>query len=86
MWKRVSSYGDGYVSRSLLEQQIVLQSWYYEWHGGGEPDPGQLPEGYRQLPNDRRRAVRALHSCDRLVRVAVGLLAVCVATLVVRSL
>ena len=85
MWKRVSSYGDDYVPRSLLEQQIVLQSWYYEWHGG-EPDPGQLPEGYRQLSNDKRRAVRALHPCDRLVRVAIVLLAAWVATLVVHAL
>lgn len=85
MWKRVSSYGDGYVPHSLLEQQIVLQSWYYEW-SGGEPDPGQLPEGFRQLPHDKRRARRVLQSDDKLVRAAVGVLALCVAILVVRSL
>lgn len=85
VWKRVSSFGDGYVPRSLLEQQIVLQSWHYEW-SGGEPDPGQLPEGYRQLSHDRRRAVRMLNSGDKLVRAVVGVLAACVAILVVRSL
>lgn len=85
MWKRVSSFGDGYVPRSLLEQQIVLQSWHYEW-SGGEPDPGQLPEGYRQLSHDRTRAVRILHSGEKLVGALIAILAVCVAGLVVRSL
>ena len=85
MWKRVSSYGDDYVPRSLLEQQIVLQSWHYEW-SGGEPDPGQLPEGYRQLPGDRMRAVRALQPEDWLVRAGIGILAVGVAILVAISL
>lgn len=85
MWKRVSSYGDGYVPRSLLEQQIVLHNVVYEWHGG-EPDPAQLPEGYRQLPQDRTRARRTLQPGDRLVRAIVGLLAVCLAFLVLGSL
>lgn len=85
MWKRVSSYGDGYVPRSLLEQQIVLQSWYYEW-SGGEPDRGQLPEGYKQSPHDRARAYRMLQPDDKLVRAVIGLLALCVAVLVARSL
>ena len=85
VWKRVSSYGDGYVPRSLLEQQIVLQSWHYEW-SGGEPDPGLLPEGYRQLPDDRTRAVRTLEPSEWLVRAVVGVLAVCVAVLVAGSL
>ena len=85
MWKRVSSYGKGYVPRSLLEQQIVLQSWHYEW-SGGEPDPGQLPEGYRQLPHDRARAVRALQADERLVRIAIGVLAIWVAIMVAGSL
>ena len=85
MWKKVSSYGDCYVPRSLLEQQTVLQSWYYEW-SGGEPDPGQLPEGYKQLPHDRARAHRILQFEDKLVRAVIGLLAFCVAVLVVHSL
>jgi hypothetical protein len=85
MWKRVSSYGDDYVPRSLLEQQIVLQSVTYEW-SGGEPDPGQLPEGYRQLPHDKTRARRSLQPGDRLVRAVVGILAICMAILVLRSL
>ena len=85
MWKRVSSYGDGYVPRSLFEQQIVLQSWHYEWTGG-EPDPGQLPEGYRQLPHDRWRAVRVLQSDDKLGRAVIGILAACVAILAVSAI
>jgi hypothetical protein len=85
MWKRVSSYGTGYVPRSLLEQQIVLQSWHYEWRGG-EPDPGQLPEGYRQLKHDKSRARRMLQSDDKLVLGVIGTLAFCVAVLVVQSL
>lgn len=85
MWKRVSGYGDGYVARSLLEQQIVLQSVVYEWQGG-EPDPAQLPEGYRQLPDDRTRARRCLQPADKLVRVVIGVLAAWVALLVLRSL
>ena len=85
MWKRVSSYGDSYVPRSLLEQQIVLESWHYEW-SGGEPNPGQLPEGYKQSPRDRARAYRMLQSGDKLVRAVIGLLALCVAVLVARSL
>ena len=85
MWKRVSSYGEGYVPRSLLEQQIVLQSWHYEW-SGGEPDPGQLPEGYRQLPHDRTRAVRTLQAGDWVVRAAVVVLAIWVAIMAAGSL
>ena len=85
VWKRVSSYGDGYVPCSLLEQQVVLQSWHYEW-SGGEPDPGQLPEGYRQLPHDKARAQRMLQPDDKLVRAVIGLLAFCVAVLVLRSI
>ena len=85
MWKRVSSYGDNYVPRSLLEQQIVLQSCHYEW-SGGEPDPGQLPDGYRQLPHDRARACRSLQAGDKLVRAVIAILAVCVAVLVAGSL
>lgn len=85
MWKRVSSYGSDYVPRSLLEQQIVLQSWHYEW-SGGEPDPGQLPEGYRQLADDRFRARPTLQADDKLVRGVVGVLAVCLAVLVARSI
>lgn len=85
MWKRVSSYGDDYVPRSLLEQQMVLQSVTYEW-SGGEPDSGQLPEGYRQLPHDKTRARRSLQPGDRLVRAVVGILAICMAILVLRSL
>lgn len=85
MWKRVSSYGSGYVPRSLLEQQIVLQSWHYEW-SGGEPDPGQLPEGYRQLAHNKYRARRVLQSDDKLVLRVVGLLALCLAVLVAQSL
>jgi hypothetical protein len=76
MWKRVSSYGD---------EQMVLQSVTYEW-SGGEPDPGQLPEGYRQLPHDKTRARRSLQPGDRLVRAVVGILAICIAILVLRSL
>ena len=82
MWKRVSSYGEGYVPRSLLEQQLVLQSYTYEW----EPDPGQLPEGYRQLPNDKTRARRTLQPADKLVYAAVGVFATCIAILVLGSL
>ncbi len=85
MWKRVSSYGDSYVPGSLLEQQIVLQSCHYEW-SGGEPDPGQLPEGYKQLRHDRARAHRVLQSGDKLVRGVIGLLALWVAVLVLGSL
>lgn len=85
MWKRVSSYGEGYVPRSLLEQQMVLQSYTYEW-SGGEPDPGQLPEGYRQLPYDKTRARRTLQSGDKLVRAVIAILAICMAVLVLRSL
>jgi hypothetical protein len=85
VWRRVSSYGSGYVPRSLLEQHIVLQSWYYEWRGG-EPDPGQLPEGYRQLARDKRRARRTLQTADKLVLGIVLLLAFCVAVLVAGSL
>ena len=85
MWRRASGYGDGYVPRSLLEQQIVAQSWYYEWQGG-EPDPGQLPEGFTQLPHDKTRARRSLGSGDKLVRAVIGLLAVYVAVLVARSI
>jgi len=85
LWKRVSSYGNDYVPRSMLEQQIVLQSWTYEW-SGGEPDPGQLPEGYTQLAHDKFRARRTLQSDERIVRRVIGLLAICVALLVVRSI
>ena len=85
VWKRVSSYGDDYVPRSLLEQQIVSQGWYYEW-SGGEPDPGQLPEGYKQLVHDKSRARRTLQSGDKIVRRVVILLAICVGVLVVRSM
>jgi len=85
VWKRVSSYGDGYVPRSLLEQQIVAQSCHYEW-SGGEPDPRRLPEGYEQLPHDRARACQVLQSGDKLVRGVIGLLALCVAVLVAGSL
>jgi hypothetical protein len=85
MWKRVSSYGEDYVPRSLLEQQLVLQSYTYEW-SGGEPDPGQLPEGYRQLANDRTRARRTLQAADKLVYAAVGVFAMCIAILVLRSI
>ena len=85
MWKRVSSYGDDYVPNSLLEQQIVLQSWHYEW-SGGEPDAGQLPEGYKQLAHDRSRARRTLQTGDKIVRGIVGLLALCLAVLVARSI
>ena len=85
MWKRVSSYGDSYVPGSLLEQQIVLQSWHYEW-SGGEPDPGQLPEGYKQLRHDSARAHRVLQSGDKLVGRVIGLLALWVAVLVLGSL
>lgn len=85
MWKRVNSYGNGYVPRSLLEQQIVLQNWHYEW-SGGEPDPGQLPEGYEQLPHDKTRARRTLQPADKLVRAVVAVLALCVAVLVVRAI
>ena len=85
MWKRVSSYGDNYVPGSLLEQQIVLQSCHYEW-SGGEPDPGQLPEGYRQLPHDRARACPSLQAGDKLVHAIIAILAVCVAVLVAGSL
>jgi hypothetical protein len=81
----VSSYGEGYVPRSLLEQQIVLQSWHYEW-SGGEPDPGQLPEGYAQLPHDRARAQRVLQSDDKLVRAVIGLLTLGLAVLVAFSI
>jgi hypothetical protein len=84
VWKRVSSYGDGYVATSLLEQQIVLHSYYYEW-SGGEPDAGQLPEGYKQLPHDRARACRSLQAGDKLVRAVIGILALCVALLVAGS-
>ncbi|TDJ15012.1 MAG: hypothetical protein E2O65_13075 [Gammaproteobacteria bacterium] len=84
MWKRVSSYGDGYVPGSLLEQQIVLQSYHYEW-SGGEPDPGQLPEGYKQLPHDRARACRSLQFGDKLVRAVIAILALWVAVLVAGS-
>ncbi len=85
MWKRVSSYGNDYVPRSMLEQHIVSQSWTYEW-SGGEPDPGQLPEGYKQLARDKFRARRTLQSGDRIVRWVIGLLAICVALLVARSI
>lgn len=85
MWKRVSYYGDGYVPRSLLEQQIVLQSWHYEW-SGGEPDTGQLPEGYAQLAHDKSRARRTLQPADKLVRAVVAVLALCVALLVARAI
>jgi len=85
LWKRVSSYGDDYVPRSMLEQQIVSQSWTYEW-SGGEPDPGQLPEGYKQFAHDKFRARRTLQSGDRIVRRVIGLLAICVALLVARSI
>lgn len=85
MWRRVSGYGDGYVPRSLLEQQIVIQHVIYEWTGG-EPDPAQLPEGYRQLPDDRTRARRSLQPAERLVRWTIGLLAACVTILVLGSL
>ncbi len=85
VWKRVSSHGDGYVPRSLLEQQIVLQSWRYEW-SGGEPDPRQLPEGYAQLRHDKRCAQRTLQSGEKMVRAVIALLAVWVAVLVVQSL
>jgi hypothetical protein len=84
VWKRVSSYGDGYVARSLLEQQIVLQSYHYEW-SGGEPDPGQLPEGYKQMPHDRARACQSLQAGDKLVRAVIATLALCVAVLVAGS-
>lgn len=85
MWKKVSSYGEGYVPRSLLEQQIVLQSWHYEW-SGGEPDPGQLPEGYAQLRHDKRRARRTLQPGDKILRAVIALLAVWVAVLVAQSI
>ena len=85
VWKRISSYGEGYVPRSLLEQQIVLQSWHYEW-SGGEPDPGQLPEGYRQLPHDRTRAVRRLQPDEWIVRAVVVVLAIWMAIMVAGSL
>lgn len=85
VWKRVSSYGENYVPRSLLEQHIVSQSWQYEW-SGGEPDPGQLPEGYAQLRNDRWRARRTLQTGDKIVRAVIALLALGVAILVVRSI
>ena len=84
VWKRVSVYGDGYVPRSLLEQQIVQHSCHYEW-SGGEPDPRQLPEGYRQLPHDNARAQRSLQSEDKLVRAVIWLPALCVAVLVAGS-
>lgn len=85
MWKRVSSFGEGYVPRSMLEQEIVASSYTYEW-SGGEPDPGQLPEGYRQMPHDRTRARRSLQSDDKVVRAVVGVLAAWVAILVLLSL
>ena len=85
MWKRVSGYDDGYVPRSLLEQHIVAQSWYYEWQGG-EPDPGQLPEGYIQLTHNKACARRSLQSDDKVVYAVIGLLALCVAVLVARSI
>ena len=85
MWKRVSSYGDDYVPRSLFEQQIVLQSWHYEW-SGGEPDPGQLPEGYKQLAHDKARARRTLQSGEKLVRGVIWMLAAWVAVLVAASI
>ncbi|MDX2314615.1 MAG: hypothetical protein QNL90_11150 [Gammaproteobacteria bacterium] len=85
LWKRVSSYGNDYVPRSMLEQQIVLQSWTYEW-SGGEPDPGQLPEGYKQLEHDRSRARRTLQSGDKIVLRVIWLLAFCVGVLVLRSM
>ena len=85
VWKRVSSYGNDYVPRSMLEQQIVSQSWTYEW-SGGEPDPGQLPEGFKQLAHDKSRARRTLQSGDKIVRRVIALLALCVAVLVVRSI
>ncbi len=85
MWKRVSSYGDSYVPGSLLEQQIVLQSCHYEW-SGGEPDTGQLPEGYKQLSHDRARACRSLQAGDKLVRAVIAILALWVAVLVAGSL
>jgi len=85
MWKKVSSYGDDYVPRSLFEQQIVLQSWHYEW-SGGEPDPGQLPEGYKQLAHDKARARRTLQSGDKLVRGVIWMLAAWVAVLVAASI
>jgi hypothetical protein len=73
------------VPRSLLEQQIVLQSWYYQW-SGGEPDPGQLPEGYKQLAHDKSRARRVLLPGDKIVRGVIALLAFCVGVLVVRAI
>lgn len=85
MWKRVSSYGNDYVPRSMLEQHIVSQSWTYEW-SGGEPDPGQLPEGFKQLAHDKSRARRTLQSDDKMVRRVIGLLALCVGVLVIRSI
>jgi len=85
MWKRVSGYDDGYVPRSLLEQHIVSQGCYYQWHGG-EPDAGQLPEGYRQLARDKYRARRTLSRDDKRLLQVVVALAACVAVLVVRSL
>lgn len=85
MWKKVSSYGEDYVPRSLLEQHIVSQSWQYEW-SGGEPDPGQLPEGYVQLRNDRRRARRTWQFGDKIVHAVIALLALGVAILVARSI
>lgn len=85
MWKRVSGYDDGYVPRSLLEQQIVSQSVHYQW-SGGEPDAGQLPEGYRQLAQDKFRARRTLDADGKRVLPVVAVLALCVAVLVARSL
>jgi len=85
VWKRVSSYGNDYVPRSMLEQHIVSQSWTYEW-SGGEPDPGQLPEGFKQLAHDKSRARRTLQSDDKIVRRVIGLLALCVGVLVIRSI
>ena len=85
MWKKVSSYGDDYVPCSLFEQQIVLQNWHYEW-SGGEPDPGQLPEGYKQLAHDKARARRTLQSADKLVRGVIWMLAAWVAVLVAASI
>jgi len=85
VWKRVSSYGNDYVPRSMLEQHIVSQSWTYVW-SGGEPDPGQLPEGFEQLAHDKSRARRTLQSEDKIVRRVIGLLALCVGVLVIRSI